>query len=81
MSRTERLGTKKGFSMVSSLLSDWELWAVARRFIEAHGDMAAGYASLKATELDAKGDARGREVFLEVAARINQLCAAEGTCH
>ncbi|RKS84328.1 hypothetical protein DFR51_3770 [Sphingosinicella microcystinivorans] len=75
-------GNRKGdLSMVSLLLSDWELWAVARRFIEDHGDMAAGYASLKATERDAQGDARGREVFLEVAVRINQLCSTEGTCH
>jgi hypothetical protein len=67
--------------MASEMLSDWELWAVARRFMEEHGDMAAGYASLKAAELDARGDTRGREVFMEVAARINRLRSAEGTRH
>ncbi|MFD0849693.1 hypothetical protein [Sphingosinicella xenopeptidilytica] len=67
--------------MVPPPLSDWELWAVARRFMEEHGDMAAGYASLKAAELDARGDARGRDVFLEVAARINRMGSAEGTRH
>jgi len=63
------------------LLSDWELWAVARRFIEEHGDTAAGYASLKAAELGAQGDTRGRDVFMDVAARINQLLSPQGTRH
>ncbi|MBB4632545.1 hypothetical protein [Sphingosinicella soli] len=66
--------------MASSMLSDWELWAVARRFIEEHGDMAAGHASLKAAALEAQGDTRGRDVFLAVAARINQL-GSSGTRH
>lgn len=67
--------------MASGMLNDWELWAVARRFMEEHGDMAAAYASLKAAELEAQGDARGRAVFMEVAARINRLWSCEGTRH
>jgi hypothetical protein len=67
--------------MTSPTLSDWELWAVARRFMEEHGDMAAGYASLKAAELDAQGDNRGRDTFLDVAARINTLWSTQGTRH
>lgn len=63
------------------MLTDWELWAVARRLIDVHGDMAAGHASLKAAELEAKGDMRGRDVFLAVAARINQLGSSGGTRH
>lgn len=74
-------GWSGGLQMASEMLSDWELWAVARRFMEEHGDMAAAYASLKAAELDAQGDARGREVFMEVAARINRLRSSEGTRH
>lgn len=43
--------------------------------------MAAGFASLKAAELEASGDTRGRDIFLAVAKRINGLKSPAGTRH
>lgn len=63
------------------MLSDWELWAVANRLMQEHGDTAAGVASLKATEMEAQGDERGKAVWMAVAERINRLNSPDGTRH
>jgi len=63
------------------VLSDWELWAVANRLMQEHGDTAAGVASLKAAELESQGDARGKAVWTAIAERINRLNSPNGTRH
>lgn len=57
------------------MLTEWELWAVAAKVIEQHGDTARAHAEERQRALEAAGDTGGVNAWSAVLARIEQLQA------
>lgn len=57
------------------MLSDWELFAIARKLIDEHGREAADAALRRADDLSERGDPDGEAVWLAVGRRIELLLA------
>jgi len=68
--------------VTSSRVTEWELWAVAHRYVEKHGRDAPILAAMRSDELLAKGELEGARTFLAVVRKIEQLLAVpEGPLH
>ncbi|MGB7404639.1 MAG: hypothetical protein WA906_03020 [Pacificimonas sp.] len=57
------------------MLSDWELFAVARKLIEEYGLEAADAALRRADDMAQRGDLDGEAVWLAVGRKIELLLA------
>ena len=55
------------------MISEWELWAVAVKLVEQHGDDAHAHALGRQRELEVKGDTGGVNAWTAIAARIRAL--------
>ena len=55
------------------MISEWELWAVAVKLVEQHGEGAHAHALVRQRELEAKGDTGGVNAWTAIAARIEAL--------
>jgi hypothetical protein len=65
-----------------SLLSNWELWACAQRYIDEHGDSAPVIAAMRCDELLDACDYEGARNYQAIILRINRLLEpASGTLH
>lgn len=53
-------------------ISDWELWACARKIIDRHGTEAELHAAQRADELLEAGDIDGQRVWKAIVARIRE---------
>lgn len=58
------------------MLSDWELWACAKHYLEKHGEDAPSIAATRADELLADGDFEGSRNLRVIVRRINQMLEA-----
>lgn len=61
---------------MSTILSDWELWACANELIRQHGFEAAIYAALRADALGQEGKEDGARNWRLIVNRINQLLSS-----
>lgn len=59
------------------MLTDWELWACASKFIEVHGADASFVVALRADEFLAEGDFDGVKNFTSILRKIEQLTASQ----
>ncbi len=57
----------------SAVLSDWELWAVAREVMQQHGDRAPGHVAERIGTLALAGDLAGVDVWKAIARRMQVL--------
>ena len=55
------------------MLSDWELWACAQRYVKKHAADASIVAAMRADELLTEGDLEGSRNYCSIVRRINQL--------
>lgn len=64
------------------MLSEWELWACAKHFVDRHGEDAGIVVAMRADELLERGEFEGARNFHAIVQRINQLLAkASGALH
>ena len=59
----------------AAMLSDWELFAVAKKLIKEHGLEAADAALRRADDLAKRGDLDGEAVWLAVGRKIELVLA------
>lgn len=57
------------------MLSDWELWAVAKATTNQHGSNAPLFVATRIGALAVAGDAAGVAAWVEIARRMDQLRA------
>ena len=57
------------------MLSDWELFGVAKRLIDEHGLEAADAALRRADDMRQRGDLDGEAVWLAVGRKVELLLA------
>jgi hypothetical protein len=55
------------------MLSEWELWACAHKFVKDHDADAPILAAMRADALREAGDENGARTFQAIVQRINQL--------
>jgi hypothetical protein len=55
------------------MISEWELWAVAARLVERHGEAARDHALERQRDLEAEGDRGGVNAWRAILARIESL--------
>jgi hypothetical protein len=58
------------------MVAEWELWAIATKLVDQHGDGARDEALRRQRALDARGDGGGVNVWAAILARIDQLQAS-----
>jgi hypothetical protein len=55
------------------MLSQWELWAVANKILEQHGEDARDFIAERRRQLQACGDAAGVDAWARIVACVEQL--------
>ena len=63
------------------MISEWELWACANRYIQEHGEDAPIIAAMRCDELVDACDYEGARNFQAIVVRINRLLEPSGPLH
>lgn len=59
-------------------LTDWELWSIAAKVMDAEGEHAGDFIVARINDLSKAGDDEGVATWLAVAQRVQRLCDEPG---
>lgn len=64
--------------MTAPPVTEWEQWAVARHYVEKHGDEAPTIIAIRADQLLEQGDVLGANTYVAIIRKSQQLLNRNG---